>query len=217
LKAAVRRRAARATVACAALLAAAGHAATVTFNGTMGDKALLVIDGQPRMLARGASVQGIKLLSMDADDATVEVDGRRIPLRLGAPARVGSAGPETGNREIVLSAGPGGHFYTQGSINGKVVQFLVDTGATAVALGQGEADRIGLDYRRGQRLAMNTANGVVPAYVVNLTSVRVGEVEVYNVQAVVLPAAMDHVLLGNTFLTRFQMKRENDVMRLEKR
>ena len=47
--------------------------------------------------------------------------------------------------------------------------------------------------------------------------VRVGDVEVYDVDAAVLGASMPYVLLGNSFLTRFQMKRENDVLRLEKR
>ena len=62
-----------------------------------------------------------------------------------------------------------------------------------------------------------TANGPVPIHRVMLNSVRLGDVEVYNVEAVVMPAQMSHVLLGNSFLTRFQMKRENDRMTLTKR
>ena len=50
-----------------------------------------------------------------------------------------------------------------------------------------------------------------------LASVRIGDVQVYNVDASVLPAPMSHVLLGNSFLTRFQMKRENDMLTLDKR
>ena len=57
----------------------------------------------------------------------------------------------------------------------------------------------------------------MPAYAITLTSVRVGDVEVANVDAMIVPATMPYVLLGNSFLTRFQMKRENDTMRLEKR
>jgi len=97
------------------------------------------------------------------------------------------------------------------------VQFMVDTGATSVAINQVDADRIGLRYADGQRVTTQTANGPVPAHLITLGSVRVGDVEVANVQAVVLPAALPHVLLGNSFLSRFQMRRENDVMRLEKR
>ena len=62
-----------------------------------------------------------------------------------------------------------------------------------------------------------TANGAVPVYWCTLGSVRVGDVQVYNVEATVLPAPMTHVLLGNSFLTRFQMKRENDTLTLERR
>ena len=61
------------------------------------------------------------------------------------------------------------------------------------------------------------ANGLVPIYAVNLTSVRLGGVEVTNVAAVVLPSEMPTVLLGNSFLGRFSMRQDGDVMRLVKR
>jgi aspartyl protease family protein len=94
---------------------------------------------------------------------------------------------------------------------------MVDTGATAIALGQPDADRLGLDWKAGQRALTQTANGAVPVHTITLTSVRVGEVTVSNVAAVVVPQPMPYVLLGNSFLTRFQMRRDNDVMRLELR
>ena len=94
---------------------------------------------------------------------------------------------------------------------------MVDTGATVVALSQAEAQRIGLDYRDAQRGMTQTANGPVPVHRVSLGRVRVGEVEIANVDAIVMPAQMPYVLLGNSFLSRFQMRRDNDVLRLEKR
>jgi len=63
----------------------------------------------------------------------------------------------------------------------------------------------------------STANGPVPIHVVSLSVVRIGDVQVYNVDAVIMPTAMEQVLLGNSFLTRFQMKRENDKLTLERR
>jgi aspartyl protease family protein len=117
----------------------------------------------------------------------------------------------------VLTVGPGGHFMTGGAINGRPVQFMVDTGATTVALGADQADRIGLDYRSGQRARLQTAGGAVDGHVLTLSAVTVGEVTLANVSAVVLPAPMPFVLLGNSFLSRFQMRRENDVMRLDLR
>ncbi len=206
-----------AAMAMAALCAGAS-AQSVTLNGSMGDRALLIIDGQPRTLAVGATAQGIKLLSLSGDEARVDIGGKTVVLHHGTPVNMGGAGGSSaGGQEIVLTAGLGGHFWTNGTINGKTVRFMVDTGATTIAMGASEADRIGLDYRNGQRGFVNTANGTAPAYRVLLTSVRIGDVEVYNVAATITPAYMDHVLLGNSFLSRFQMKRDNDTMRLEKR
>jgi aspartyl protease family protein len=202
-------------------VAASGVSAqTVTMNGAIGTRqAVLVIDGQPRAVEVGGTVKGVRLLSLSPTHAEVEVAGARRTLVLGAvQVRMASAGGVAAGHEIVLPAGPGGHFLATGSINGRAASFLVDTGATMVAIGQADADRLGIDYRRSTRRGMaETANGRVPAYGVTLGSVRVGEVEIANVDAIVVPASMPHILLGNSFLTRFQMKRENDVLRLEKR
>ena len=191
----------------------------IQLAGVMGGKVLLVIDGQTQVLAVGASAAGIKLLAIDGDTAQIERAGQRLNLRVGAtPVAVGAGLPKPGAaREIVIAAGPGGHFVTGGAINGQAVSFMVDTGATLVAMSQAEAARLRLDLRNGQRGMSGTANGVVPVVMVTLSSVRVGEIEVANVPAVVLPAQMPHVLLGNSFLTRFQMRRDNDTMRLEHR
>lgn len=210
----------RALLALAMLLAGSASAQTVTLNGSMGTRqALLVIDGVPRVLDVGASTQGVRLLSLSATQAEIDVGGVRRVLFAGAsPVRVG--GPEDlrgASTEIVLTAGSGGHFTTAGQINGKAVSFLVDTGATAIALGQADADRLGINYKNAPRGFAGTANGRIPVNVVTLSSVRVGDVEIANVEAVVMPSSMEHVLLGNSFLTRFQMKRDNDTMRLTKR
>ncbi len=117
----------------------------------------------------------------------------------------------------MLTAGPGGHFTTLGAINGRPTQFLVDTGATHVALGRDEAERLGIDWRAGRPGMVRTANGDVTSHTVTLRSVRVGEVEVGQVTATVLPSPLPLVLLGNSFLSRFQMTRENDVLRLQRR
>ena len=94
---------------------------------------------------------------------------------------------------------------------------MVDTGATSVAMGVSEAERLGIDWKSGQRGASQTAAGVVATYAVSLTSVRIGDVEVFGVNAMILPAEMPFVLLGNSFLGRFSMRRDSNVMRLEKR
>jgi aspartyl protease family protein len=204
----------------ALLLACAGAAVAqkVSLSGSLGQKALLMIDGTPRTLAVGQTVQGVKLLSVSGSDAMIEVGGQRVTLQLGqSQANLGGAASAGTGSQIVLTAGSGGHFITEGSINGRAVSFIVDTGATQVALSQSVAEQIGLNYRSGQRSVGQTANGPIVAYRVTLDSVRIGDVQVYNVEAAVLPAGMEQVLLGNSFLTRFQMKRENDRMTLDKR
>jgi aspartyl protease family protein len=206
-------RRALAALLCAAPLAALAQG--VALAGQMGAKALLVIDGQTQMLAVGETARGVRLLQLGAGEAQVERDGRVLVLRLGAPANVaGTPAATPGAREIVIVGGPGGHFVADGAINGRPVRFMVDTGATMVTLSQAEAERIGLDYRSGQRGVSQTANGSVESHQMTLARVRVGEVELAHVGAVVVPAQMPHVLLGNSFLARLQMRREADVMRL---
>jgi aspartyl protease family protein len=205
----------------AALSMAAGAAAaqSVTLNGNLGaQKALLVIDGQPHAVTVGNTVKGVRLLSLSGTQAEVAVDGTRRTLQLGAgPVKVSGDGAARSGSEIILTASSGGHFNTVGQINGKAVSFMVDTGATKVSMSESEASRLGVDYKAGTRGLAETANGRVAVYAVTLSSVRVGDVEVANVEALVLPATMPHILLGNSFLTRFSMKRENEVMRLERR
>ncbi|WIT10688.1 retropepsin-like aspartic protease [Paucibacter sediminis] len=192
----------------------------VSLQGSLGSKAaLLMIDGEARTLTLGQTVRGVRLLSLEEGRALVEIEGRRVSLQMGAAqVRLGDgAAAANSGRQIVLSSGPGGHFTSVGSINGKSTQFLVDTGATSVAISQAEAEHMGLKYRDGRRVLTQTANGAAPAHVVTLNTVRIGDVEVRNVEAIVIPAQMSHVLLGNSFLSRFQMKRENDVLTLDLR
>lgn len=204
-------------LACALASAAAG-AQTVSLGGSLGSNALLVIDGKPRHVAVGSTVQGVRLVSVSGNDALVEIGGKRIALQLGgAQVNLGGVQSEGGGQQIVITSESGGHFVTSGSINGKAVRFMVDTGATSVSMSQAEAERIGLDFKNGPRGYSTTANGAVPVYRANLASVRIGDVMIYNVDAIVSPAPMPYVLLGNSYLTRFQMKRENDRMTLDKR
>ena len=204
----------------AAMLGNAGLAVaqTVSMSGKLGDKALLVIDGAPKTLTVGASAQGVKLLAVTADGAVVEVGGKRVALVLGAAqVNLGGEPGAGGGSRIVLSAGSGGHFVTEGSINGHAIRFLVDTGATTVSIGRAEAQRMGIDWQKGQRVNAMTANGTVVVHRVRLASVRVGDVTVYDVEATVSPVTLPVALLGNSFLSRFQMKRENDLLTLDKR
>jgi len=199
--------------ACLAAAALPALSQSVTLQGMLGTKALLIVDGSaPKGVAPGEAYKGVKVVSTLGDEAVVEINGQRHTLRVGeSPANVGgSSGPPRGSR-IVLTAGSGGHFVASGAINGRAVQFMVDTGATSVAMGAAEAERLGIDYRNGQIARGRTANGV------KLASVRIGDVEIHDVDASVLPASAGPILLGNSYLSRFQMTRYNDQLVLERR
>ena len=200
------------------LAAGSALAQAVVLAGRMGDRALLVIDGKPHTVKLGDSVAGVRLLRWVEDSAEVESRGGKTMLRVGStPALLGGTTPAAAAREVVLTAGQGGHFTAVGAINGKAVNFLVDTGATLVALGRDDAERLGIDLKTARQGFSQTANGAVPIQIVVLNTVRLGELELANVGAAVMPMPMPMVLLGNSFLTRLQMRRDNDVMRLTAR
>ena len=207
------------TLLAALLAGSAVQAQSVALAGMLGNKALLVVNGTaPKTVATGETHDGVKVISTSSDQAVVEQNGKRNTLRIGeAPVNMGASKSGGKGNRIVLVAGVGGHFMTAGQINGKAVQFMVDTGATSVAMGAQDAERTGINFRTGQPVMMSTANGNVQGYRIKLDSVRVGDVEVFGVDAVVTPQPMPYMLLGNSFLTRFQMLRENDQMTLTKR
>lgn len=200
--------------------AAVAHAASsVTLTGSIGSRAILIVNGSaPKTVAVGESYQGVKLVSLQAEQAVVELEGKRVNLRMDTPVSIGGgAATGGGGSRVVLTADSRGHFMTQGAINGRPVTFMLDTGATSIALSMADAQRIGLDYTKGQRVQIGTANGTTQGYRLRVQSVRVGDVEVYDIDAVVSPESMPFVLLGNSFITRFSMRRDADQMVLEKR
>lgn len=203
----------------ALLVCCGASAAQVQLNGMLGARsALLLIDGRPRTLEVGSTVAGVRLISLEDGRAIIEMDGRRQTLLLGAhPGRVLGDNAASAPRQITLPMGAGGHFTSMGTINGHATSFLVDTGATSVSISQIEAEKLGLRYLYGRRVMAQTANGIVPAYMLQLDSIRIGDIEVHNVDAIVIPGVIGHVLLGNSFLNRFQMRRDDQQMTLELR
>jgi aspartyl protease family protein len=216
----MRRRPALAGLAGLALSGTSLAQTQVSLNGALGrGAAILVINGQLRTVRVGQQLDGVKLIEVGDGSAVVELDGKRRTLQLGAApvAQGGGTGTAPGGSRIVLQAGSGGHFVAQGSINGGSVRFMVDTGATTVAMGRAEADRLRLNYRNGRPVRMQTANGVVNGYLMTLDRVRIGDVEIGGVEATVADYDLPVVLLGNSFLSRFQMRRENETLILERR
>lgn len=201
----------------AALVCAPAAALDLTLVGTFGDKAaILVLDGgEPRTVKVGQKIGGATLLAVERDRATVEVDGKRRVLLRGQT--YSTAANPSGRQTAVLAAGPGGHFIVEGQVNGGAVRFLVDTGATAVALPAPDARRLGIDYLKGRRGITQTASGPAPAYLVRLDSVRVGAIELHEVDAIVIEQGLGIALLGMSFLNRVEMKREGQTLTLTRR
>jgi aspartyl protease family protein len=191
-------------------------ATEVGLAGVIGNKALLTIDGAPpRTLAVGQSHLGVKLLAVQGDNAQIEIDGKRRSLKVGQNA-IG-APSSNANSRIVLTADALGHFRTTGSINGRPVRFLVDTGASMIGLSASEAKRLGLDLSRAQRDMAATANGMIAVHHVTLNTVKVGDITLHNVAASVMPQDMPFILLGMSFLNRMKMERDGDTMTLTQR
>jgi aspartyl protease family protein len=200
-----------------ALACAGAAAAEVALVGTLGGRAaVLALDGgEPKTVKVGQKWNGITVLSVESGRATVEIDGRRRLLLQGQ--HYPSAAASSSRQQATLAADRNGHFLTQGAINGNPVRFLVDTGATAIALPAREAERLGLDYRKGVRGMTQTANGPVAVWRVTLDRVGLGGIELRMVEAVIIEQGLDIALLGMSFLNRVEMKREGETMTLIRR
>ena len=192
-------------------------AADVALVGVIGDRAaVLTVDGgAPKAVRVGQTWSGIAVLSVEKDRATVQVDGERRVLVQGQYYR--SAAPASDRQHVTLAADARGHFGSAGLIHGNPVRFLVDTGATSIVLPGRDAQRLGLDYRKGRRGLTQTANGTVMAYGVTLDSVTLGNIELRSVEAVVIEQDLDVALLGMSFLNRVEMQRAGQSMTLIRR
>lgn len=205
-----------ASLALLMLFSTNGQAATVNLVGTFGSKALLSIDGSaPRSYAVGQKpAEGITVIAVEHGTATLDIDGQRRTLQMGQHY---AASSKNTNPSVTLMADGRGHFVTQGAINGSSISFLVDTGASFIAIPASDARRMGLNYYHAPKGMVSTANGLAPAYKLKLDTVRVGSITLNNVDAMVLEGSMPNALLGMSFLNRMQMQRDGERMTLTKR
>lgn len=180
-------------------------------------KAVLIVDGKKRVLQVGEkSPEGITLVASDGESAVVDIDGRRE--RLSLATQLGSVITAPTQTEVQLFPDASGMYFANGSVNGQVVRFLVDTGATLIAMNGALAKRLGIDYRMGRKGTVETASGVEGAYGITLRSVKVGEIELRDVDAVVIDGGYPtEVLLGMSFLGRLEMQRDARHLLLRKK
>lgn len=183
------------------------------------EKAMVSIDGKRRLLAVGEiSPEGVELISADASEAILEIGGSRGVYGLGTRISANYA-PAPEPESVRLRSDRQGVFKTLGTIEGKGVSFLVDTGADQIAMNRSEAERLGLDLSRAPRGFAETASGIAPTFHINLRRVKVGHIELRNVPAVVVdhPTHPREVLLGMSFLSQLDIAHDGDMMRLRKK
>jgi len=191
-------------------------AVDVRVVGLFGSKAVVSIDGgAPTTMRIGQrATSGVRLLAIEGESAILEIDGQRRALRMGQPYVAQSTG---GSPSVSLSADANGHYMANGSVNGSAIRFLVDTGATMVALPAQVARQAGIHYSNAPRGMVQTAGGPTTAYKVKLDTVSIGGVTLNNVDAVVIDRGLNVPLLGMTFLSRMEIQRDGELMVLKKR
>ncbi|MGK9066533.1 retropepsin-like aspartic protease family protein [Stutzerimonas chloritidismutans] len=199
------------------LLSGAPHAAPrVQVVGLFPGAVVLNVDGQRKLVRVGqVGPGGVMVVSADATGAVLRLDGDERRYGLSRELSTGFAEPS--RAQMSVAKGQGGHYWVAGSINGQSVQFLVDTGATSVAINEIQARRLGIDYRvNGRPIVVGTASGTAKAWRVNLNSVKLGAIDVLGVEAVVIEgAAPTDALLGMSFLNRVSWREEQGVLKIE--
>ena len=201
--------------------AVAGYANAVEqieVQALFGGKAMIMIDGQRHTLAAGqTSPEGVKLIKSTSKQAILEVDGKQKTYQLGNTVSLSYAQPK--QLQETVYADDRGMFRSVGAINGRTVEFLLDTGATTVAMNKSQAKRLGVDYRmKGERVIVSTASDNVRGYRVTLKSVSLGKIKQKNVEAMVIDG--NHpgpILLGMSFLGKLKVEKEGKAMTIRQR
>lgn len=187
----------------------------VVVKGLFAGSAVLEVNGKAHLLKEGKSTpEGITLLRATSKFAQIEQNGEIKKLALGRD--VGTVYAQSEPASVSLERQADGHFMTTGRINNRWVEFMVDTGATSVTLNSFTADLLGIDYINAEKVEVATAQGNTDAYQVILGSVAVGDVLLTNVRAFIIRGRFPQtILLGNTFLSRVNMRVENTAMTLQ--
>lgn len=179
-------------------------------------KVIVNIDGQRRVIAEGdVTEEGVEGIRINSNRAILKVDGEERVYTLNN--RIGGPYAKKEKKWVDVFRLDGQNYVTSGSINGVPVKFIVDTGASKVAISAREARHMGLDYKnKGKPIKVNTASHVWPGYAVTFDSVRVGDIEVRWVEGIVIEGDKPDVpLLGMSFLNKMTVTKEGEVMRLE--
>ena len=187
----------------------------IDLEGLMPDAAILLIDGERKMLKKGQTHNGVTLVSAYTNTATLEVDGKQMVL--GLSRKVGTNYQAPAAQTVTIQRDQMLQYITTAQINGRQVEVLVDTGANLVAMNENHARRIGLNLEQATPARVETASGIAKAWTLNLRSVNVGGIKVNNVPATVIEGEFPgHVLLGMTYLRHVKMEDNQGTLTLSR-
>lgn len=209
----------KAILAClVALISLSGHAAEkIEVQALMPGLVVLLIDGDRTTLRTGEQSQGVKLISSTTKNAVLEVNGESKNYQMGT-----AVATHFRKRDIIIErvvSDKRGMFRGHGSINGQSVKFLIDTGATSVAMSAKQARKLGVQYRlEGKPSYVTTASGRAKAWSVKFSTVSLGKLLERNVSGVVVDGDYpQQVLLGMTFLKRMKVEKEGHLMKITRK
>ena len=189
----------------------------IEVQGLFANKAVLMIDGNRHILAVGkTSPEGVKVISANSRGAVLEVNGKQGEYLLGNTSTLNTVFSKRKSQKETVYLNSGGMYKTFGSINGRSVNFLIDTGASAIAMNSEQAKNLGIQYDRiGTPTKISTASGFVKGYRIRLKSVTVGGITEKNVAAMVIDGKHPGpILLGMTFLSRLDIEHSGNAMTL---
>ena len=189
----------------------------IEVQGLFSNKAVISIDGKRHILAVGKlSPEGVKLVSVNSSGAILEIDGKQKQYNLGDSSSISTTFDQRDKQQEKIYVNSAGMYMTYGNINGRSVQFLVDTGASAIAMNTDQAKHLGIRYDKyGVPAGVSTASGYADAFKVRLKSVAVGDITQTNVEAFVIAGKHPGpVLLGMTFLGRLDVEHSGNAMTL---
>jgi len=181
--------------------------------GLFKNKALVVINGKQKVLRVGQTFREVTLESANSKFAVLSYEDVSQTFTLGSAGRFSAN--KNRNASYTITPGFGGTYQSPGTINGTVVDFIVDTGASTVSLNSQLANQLGIDYKSGKEVRVLTAADKVPGFMVTLDKVTIGSIRLKNIEATVIEGEHPQIaLLGMSFLKHVTVVNSSGRMKL---
>ena len=183
--------------------------------GQFGKKAVILINGNQQVLSTNhTSPEGVKLVSVKPEYIVVVDNGQKKNVYYSTQISTNYVNPSV--KEVNIRENNNGSYITNGYINNQPVSFLIDTGATTIAMSEVTANKLGIDFKHaGTPIQTATASDITSSFAVKLKSVQVGSIHLQDIDAVVMKKGFPgEILLGMSFLRLVELQRKNNQMTL---